>query len=291
MTRNSILLIDPYKNIADVYRILLEQEKFLLETAENLDEALQRLSMRHYSVIITEYFLPFDNMDRMIQRVKLDSPETYIIMVTDVIVDKTEYEKFFTVGLDDLILKPFSPEKILSHIRKGLKQRELTLEKQEVERQSIFDPITRQVEKFIFNPAYFMKSLRQEIKRAKRHQHPLSLLLIQILNKEKIGNRFENFCIELIQTVRTYLREEDVLSRDQETFGILLPETDQMGSQALAWRLSNLIQNHPTFKSDETLRTITQNLSFQTFTYPNNYIISKSLKTMVEEIDKEYPHH
>jgi len=33
--------------------------------------------------------------------------------------------------LDDLILKPYSPEKILVHIQKGLRQRELILRKQD----------------------------------------------------------------------------------------------------------------------------------------------------------------
>ena len=282
MTENWILIVDPYQSILDAYRMVLEREKYLVETSENLDEAFRQLSMRRYSVIITEYLHPFEDMCHMIQWVKQNSPETYIIMVTSLLIDETIYEKLFDIGLDDFILKPYSPVRILVHIRKGLRQSELILSKQELERQSLFDPITQHIQQFIFNSTYFKKCLRQEIKRAKRHQHSVSLLLIQIPNKEKLGDRFENFCIELVRILKTSIREEDMFGRDNGSFGIILPETNQVGSQALVRRLSNLIQTHPMFQSDLDLESIIQTLSFQTFTYPEKFIIPESLRTVLE---------
>jgi DNA-binding response OmpR family regulator len=69
----------------------------------------------------------------MIQWLKHQSPETYIIMVTHAEIDKTTYEALFEIGLDDLIFKPCPPERILVHIRKGIRQRDLILRKQEAE--------------------------------------------------------------------------------------------------------------------------------------------------------------
>ena len=282
MIENWILLIDPFQSILNAYRMVLERERYLVETSKDLDEAFQQFSMRQYSVIITEYLHPFEDMCHMIRWVKQDSPETYIMMVASLLIDETNYEKLFEIGLDDFILKPCSPEKVLVHIRKGLRQRELILKNQELERQSLLDPITQRIQQFIFNSTYFKKCLRQEIKRAKRHQHPLSLLLIQIPNREKLGERLENFCIELVQIVRKSIREEDMFGRNNGTFGIILPETNQVGSKALVGRLSNLIQTYPTFKSDQDLKSIIQTLSFQTFTYPENFVIPESLKTVLE---------
>ena len=291
MPQQSILLIDPFKNILNAYQMFLEQEKYLIETSENLDDALQRFSTRKHFFIITEYLPPFDDTYRLIQWVKQNCPETYIIMITQEIIDEIKYEKFFAIGLDDLILKPFSPEKILVHIRKGLRQRELILKKQELEKQATLDPITQQIQNFVFNTLYFKKCLRQEVKKAQRHQRALSLLLIQIPDIERIGDRFENFRKELAQILRKYTREEDMVGRHNGAFGIILPETDQVGSQVLVQRLSNLIQNHPEFKSDEALRPVTQTLSFQMFTYPDNFLIPESLKSVVEEINKESLRH
>jgi diguanylate cyclase (GGDEF)-like protein len=289
MPQNSILLIDPFKAILNAYRMVLEHEEYLVETSENLEEAFRRFSIKQHSVIITEYLLPSEDTHRMIQWVKRNSIGTYIIMVTNVTIDESEYETLFDVGLDDLILKPFSPRRILVHIKKGLRNRELILKKQELERQSTLDPITEQIQGLIFNDIFFKKCLRQEVRKAQRHQHPLSLLLIQIPNIKGIGDRIENFCIELVQIVRKYTREEDMVGRYNGAYGIILPETDQLGSETLAQRLSNLIQGHSAFKSDEALKRVTETISFQAFTYPDNFSIPESLKIGLEE--KRYPYH
>jgi diguanylate cyclase (GGDEF)-like protein len=291
MSEHWILLLDPFKNLLNAYRMILQGEKYLVETTINLEEASHRLSLRHYSIFITEYIPPFEDTYRMIQWVKQNLPETYIIMVTNAIIDDTTYEILFDIGVDDLILKPYSPEKILVHIKKGLRQRDLILKKQELETQSLLDPITQRIQQFIFNPIYFKKCLRQELKRAKRHQHPLSLLLIQIPAREKIGDRIESLYMELAKILKKYVREEDIVGKVNGNFGILLAETDQIGLQALVQRLSNLIQTHSTFQSDEVLRHIIQTLSFRSFTYPDQFSIPESLKIVFEEVDQEYPRH
>jgi len=284
----SILLIDPYKEILNAYRMILGEEKYVVETSKDLDEAFQRLSVRQYSVIITEYFAQFDEIYNIILWVKQHSPETYMIMVSNKIIEESKYETLFNIGLDEFILKPFPPEKILVHIRKGIKQRELILKNKELEKQSFLDPLAQQVQDYIFKPIYFKKCLKQEIKKARRHRRPISLLILQIQEREKIGDRFEKFCMELAKIIRVFIREEDLFSRDNGTFIILLPETDDVGSRVLAGRLSNLIQSHLPFQSDEVLKPIAQALSFQIFTYPDNFAIPKSLVPVVEDINKEY---
>jgi diguanylate cyclase (GGDEF)-like protein len=291
MSEDWILLLDPFKNLLYAYRMILEGKQYLVETAISLKEAFHSFSLRHYSIFITEYIPPFEDTYRMIQWVKQNAPETYIIMVTNAIIDDVSYEILFDIGVDDLILKPYSPEKILVHIKKGLRQRDFILRKQELEKQSLLDPITKQIQQFIFNPIYFKKCLRQELKRAKRHQHPLSLLLIQIPTQEKGGDRVENLSIELAKILRRYIREEDIVGKVNGNFGILLAETDQMGLQALVQRLSKLIQTHPTFQYDEALRQIIQTLSFRSFTYPDQFLIPESLRAVLEEVNKEYPRH
>jgi diguanylate cyclase (GGDEF)-like protein len=283
MAENWILIVDPFKNLLNAYRMILEEEKYFVETAFNLRDAYRLFEIRRYHVVMTEYFTPFETTHHMIQWLKQNTPEIYIIMVSNIIIDDTTYEKLFGIGLDDLILKPYPPEKILVHIKKGLRQRDLILQNQELERQSLLDPVTRQIQEFIFNSIYFKKLLRQEVKRAKRHQHPLSLLLIQIPTKGKIGDRFESLDIELAKIFRRFVRAEDMVGRENSNFGILLPDTDRSGSQAVVQRLSNLIQIHPTFQSDEVLRPIIQALSFQSFTYPKEFEIPESLRPALKE--------
>lgn len=291
MSYNSILLLDPYKSLLITYRKILEAQDYHVETVLNLDEAFQKCSLQQYTVFVTEYISPFEDICRMIQWLKHQSPETYIIMVTHAEIDNTTYEALFDIGLDDLIFKPCPPDRILVHIRKGIRQRNLILKKQEVEKQSLLDPVAIQIQQPIFNPTHFRKCLRQELKRAKRHQHPLSLLIIRLPDEAMMGERFELFCQELARLVRTYTREEDLVGRENGNFGILLPETDHAGSQALLKRLTRLIEKEQSFQADEALRPYSETLSFQTFTYPEEFLVPESLMSVLEEINKEYSHN
>jgi len=291
MSHHWILLLDPFKNLLNAYRIILEEEKYLVETALSLKDAYELLKERQYSVIITEYIPPFETTDDMIQWVKKKAPETYIIIVTNAIVDEKTYEKLFTLGVDDFILKPYSAEKILVHIKKGLKQRDLILKFRELERLTLLEPISERIQGFIFTTVFFKRCLRQEIKRAKRHHHPFSMLLIQMPAKEEIGDRFESFYMELVKIVRKYTREEDMVGRNNGGIGVILPETDQKGSQVLIQRLSDLINNHPSFKSDNVLKTYAKNLFFQSFTYPNQFVLPESLSPVLKDVNREYSHN
>jgi PleD family two-component response regulator len=291
MTSNWILLLDPFKNLLNAYRMILKEEKYQVETTLNLMDAYQLFKKRQYSVIITEYVPPFETTDNMIQWVKKKAPETYIIIVTNASIDEKTYDKLFTIGVDDFILKPYSPERILVHVKKGLKQRDLILKMQGLERLNLLEPITEKIQGLIFNITFFKRCLRQEVKKARRHHHPFSLLLIQIPNKEKIGDRFENFYMELVKIFKRHTREEDVVGKNNGEIGIILPETDQIGSEALMQRLLNLIHTYPQFKSDDILRSYIQTLSFQSFTYPVQFSIPEPLKAVLEEVDKEYLRH
>jgi len=283
-TQDSILLIDPFKNLVDVYRMILETEKFSVDSARNIDEASQRLSDRQYSIIITEYFPAIENSDQIIPRVKKNTPETYILMVTNKDIDIQNYANLFDSGVDDIILKPYPPEKVLVHIRKGLRQRELILRSQRLEEEIALDPISGQIKKNIFNRVYFRQCLRQELKRAKRHHHPLSLLLLPIPPRETIGDHYEFFYGEVAKILREYTREEDMVGRENGNLGILLPETDQSGSKVVLQRLADLIQ------SDKALGPMIKNLSFQSFTYPRDFGFPMFLKHVLEEIEKETSH-
>ena len=279
MPLNSILLVDPFRNLLNAYRIVLEEEKYLVETALNLKEAYEVLNKKQYYVIMIEYIPPFETTDYLIKWVKEKTPEAYIIMVSSAFVDEKTYEKLFDIGVDDFILKPYSPEKILVHVKKGLKLRNLILKTRQLEKMNILEPVAEHVQGVVFNPIFFKKWLRQELKRAKRHQHALSLLLLQIPVEKERSDLFDRFYIELLRIVRKSTREEDIVGRNDGDIGILLPETDEIGSRALMERLLDLIKGDPSFRSDEVLRPYAETLCFRSFTYPDQFALPESFGT------------
>jgi PleD family two-component response regulator len=280
---HSILLIDPFKNLVNAYHIFLAEEGYSVEVALNLGDAYRLVNKNRYDIMIMEYVSPFVDTEEMIDRVKKFFPDTYILMVTNATIDEETYERLFTLGVDDFILKPYSPDKILVHLRKGLKQRELILQLQELKRLNLLDRITEEINAPVFNRVFFEKWLRQELKKSKRHQHPFSLLLIRtgVEEREKLGDGFDRFYSELIRMIRRSSREEDVVCKNNGEISLILPETDEKGCEALMRRLSNIVQTHTPFKSDKVLKPFVQTLSFQSYTYPTQFEIPESLKRMI----------
>jgi DNA-binding response OmpR family regulator len=290
MPSDWILLLDPFRNLLNAYRMILEEEKYSVETALNLEEAYQLFGKRQYAVVVTEYCPPFGETDDMIRWVKKNAPETYIIIVTNASIDEKMYDNLFTIGVDDFIPKPYSPERILVHVKKGLRQRDLILRQQTLEKFSFLEPFAQEDQEAIFSIAFFKRCLRQELKKAKRHHHPFSLILIRLPSNGEIGSRFGDFYMDLVRIVRKHTREEDMIGKNNGEIGILLPETDRAGSETLLQRLSHIIHEDSQFKSDEILRSSIQAVSFQSFTYPNQFSVPEPLKALLEEVEKEFLH-
>jgi len=288
MANERILLVDPFKNLLHAYRMILEEEGFLVQTASNLAKAAELFRKNRYAVIITEYIPPIEAVEDMVRWIKKDSPETYTIIVTNTLVDENTYERLFAAGVDDFILKPYSPEKILVHITKGLRHKDLIRKIHELESLALLEPVTEKIQGLIFKPVFFRRCLRQEIKKARRHHRSFSLLLMQMPSKEEVGDRFDGLYTGLLRILKRHTREEDMVGKNDTEIGIILPETDEIGSKALIQRLLELIHAHPEFKSDNFLTAHIETLSFRSFTYPHQFAVPEHLRTVLEELEKEH---
>ncbi len=289
MPEKSICIIDPFENIFNVYRMILEEKGFAVHTFAELDPALQSCSSIAYSIIITEYFFPLEKMCHFIRSVKKLVSESYLIMSTSVIIDDPTYKKMFDAGLEDLLLKPYGQEKLMAHIEKGIKRQKIFLgNKRKAKENGGFSSI-QEDHPGVYGPAFFKKLIRQDIKKARRHQQPLSLILLKLPSKDRLGNRFGSFYTELIDLLRKSLREEDIIGRENGNLGIILDKTDEAGSRDLGRRLSKLIQTHPSFKANFSLQETLNELSFQYYTFPHQTNIPEFLTPLLKEMEVEFP--
>lgn len=289
MDQHSILLIDPFKNLLHTYRMILEEEKYSVETAADLNDACLLFEKSSYSVILVEYIPPLENFQKVIRWVREKAPEIYILMVTHESVDDRTYEKLFDSGVDDFIPKPYSPQKIILHIKRGLMQRGEKDRLKAYERLALLDPLSGDRDKPIFNHTFLKRCLRQELKKARRHHHAFSILLIRIQGQQKGGERYDHVYGELVRMIRKFIREEDLLVKNNGEIILLLPDTNQMGSQSLVWRLSHLFKTQSSLISEDLSRETAQPPSIQSFTYPGPFDLPGPLRAVIEEMQKEYP--
>ena len=124
-----------------------------------------------------------------------------------------------------------------------LEQRNRLLEA-EVERLRVYkdyaytDPLTE-----IPNRRFYFERLMQEVARARRYHHPLTLALVDLdwfkVINEQNGHRGGDQVLKFFaQFVRANLRQEDVLCRiGGDEFAILLPDTDTRNAAVLFERV------------------------------------------------------
>ena len=115
----------------------------------------------------------------------------------------------------------------------------------EVRKSSITDGLTG-----AFNHRYFYACLDEEYSKARRHNRPLALLMVDIDHFKRVNDAYGHLqgdavLTELAGMLMDSIREGNVVARyGGEEFVLLLPETDEEGALTLAERLRGLVENH-----------------------------------------------
>jgi DNA-binding response OmpR family regulator len=135
MPSETILILEKESHIQWTVKTLLENEKFIVIAVNSIDRALQNFSEFEVSGLITEYHIGHSCTLDTIRSLKNRYPDTYVMMITDEDVKEEKYEEMMNAGVDDYFLKPIPVAKILIHLKKGLKQRGICIQKKKVEDQ------------------------------------------------------------------------------------------------------------------------------------------------------------
>ncbi|MFQ6078109.1 MAG: response regulator [Thermodesulfobacteriota bacterium] len=286
MVRDRILLIDEDPNLLTCLKTLLEERNFEVETAQNRSQALNQLSRKSFPLLITEYLLEHADTRDIIRRVKTTSPDTSIIVVTGAVIDDILHEELVDFGVSDLFIKPYPIEDMAITVKKALKTRQMALGVKRLRKQLrltrtrfreasegyLLDPLTGSRECQIYNDRYLRDRFIRELKRARRHERYLSLLLLSLTSLEKVKGlgprKTDQYLIEIARVVRKNIRAEDTVARRRQGFALILPETETKGTQSVKQRLKGLIQAHPPFLSDPQFEQINRGLSFKSYSYP-----------------------
>lgn len=115
MNENKILIVDDDERIREMIKAYIRMEGYNIDEASDGIEALQIFKKNDYSLVILDIMMP--KMDgwsvcREIRKVS----HVPIIMLT---ARGEEYDKLFgfELGVDDYMVKPFSPKELLARIK------------------------------------------------------------------------------------------------------------------------------------------------------------------------------
>jgi DNA-binding response OmpR family regulator len=117
-----ILLLEGKRSIVWSSKTFLEERGYEVHTARSRREALDEISRHHFSALITEYILEGANTLNIVRQVKEANPESYVLLLTNVTLDRKAHEEVRAAGVDDYFIKPFPLEKILAFLEKGMRE-------------------------------------------------------------------------------------------------------------------------------------------------------------------------
>ncbi len=133
-TNAQILLIDDEPKSSRILLSLLSQDGYRVKNTQTGEEAFELLKKTKFDLIISDLLLPGVSGLDILKQVKVDSPETSVILITGNASAETAVEAM-KEGALDYISKPFNLERLRIQVAKALEKNRLLSENQYLRRQ------------------------------------------------------------------------------------------------------------------------------------------------------------
>jgi diguanylate cyclase (GGDEF)-like protein len=217
-------------------------------SVKNGREALKALDKSFFPIVLTDWEMPEMDGLELCRAIRKSGAARagyiYIILLTSR-DSKDDIIKGLEGGADDYLTKPFDPAELIARLNTARRilglERSLIEANEEIKILSITDPLTK-----CYNRGYLNDHLPQEIKKARRYGHNLSLILCDIDHFKNVNDTYghqvgDQVLKEIVRSVLDSVRNNvDWIARyGGEEFLIVLPETDIEGATSLAERLCN----------------------------------------------------
>lgn len=298
MSEGKILIVDDDGNTRNAYKDLFDGCGFDTCVAENENRALELLRSENCQAILLDLMVTSSALLSVAEKMKKEFPTVFIsIMIAD--PSPAMLKKAINAGIDDYLVKPLLPMRLIDGIKKGILRYKLEEENwqlrrnlEEIQAQNR-QWIMHDLETGVFNSQYFTERLDTEVKRAKRHEHWLSLLLCNLelgalgIGEEESNTSPADKILELLKVISGNIRDVDIIGRYNSGFAIILPETTLEGSSSLCSRLKKSMID--AFESpngnDNRLQDYSTklNVRFGVATYPLDSHLPKKLIKIAED--------
>jgi diguanylate cyclase (GGDEF)-like protein len=248
----SILLVEDEPTTRLMMSRQLKRAGYEMEVVSNGIQALEMLKKRFFPLLLTDWDMPEMNGVALCRAVRAMPLEGYVYTILLTAREgKANLIEGLAAGADDYLTKPPDDNELRARLNTG--QRILKLEQslRAANRQnhllSITDALTG-----TYNRRYLMERLPQEIERARRYGHPLSVVLCDVDHFKKVNDTYghqagdqvlESFARLLTGSVRSDI--DWVTRYGGEEFLIVLPETSVTDAVAFAEKMRAAIAAHP----------------------------------------------
>jgi len=137
-----ILLLEDDRILSQSIKELLEGESFVVDLAEDGEEAVELTYVNKYDLYLLDINVPKIDGFELLESLRDASDDTPTIFISAMIDIKT-MTKGFNLGADDYIKKPFDPEELILRISSKIKKETECIVYQDL----VYNPMTRELKK------------------------------------------------------------------------------------------------------------------------------------------------
>ena len=132
--RGKILIVDDEPTIRETLSLVLREENYQCELAENGAEGLNRVKEKNFDLIITDLKMPEMGGLELMEKVKTISPKTSVIIITAYASLESAIQAL-QFGAYDYIIKPLDFDDVILRINRLMEHRELLNENEFLRRE------------------------------------------------------------------------------------------------------------------------------------------------------------
>ncbi|MGN9164866.1 response regulator [Tissierellaceae bacterium HCP3S3_D8] len=117
---NKVLVIDDEKQIADIVKFNLEKEGYIVETANDGQEGIDKIYKWNPDLVILDIMMPVKDGFQVLKEIRADY-KFPVIMLT---AKEEEVDKVLglELGADDYVVKPFSMRELIARVKANFRR-------------------------------------------------------------------------------------------------------------------------------------------------------------------------
>jgi diguanylate cyclase (GGDEF)-like protein len=245
---NHILVVEDDPISRTLLQKILVHKGYEVTAVENGQQALTLYSTRFFPLVITDWVMPKVNGLELCRSIRERPLEGYVyILLLTAKNSRKDIIEGLESGADDYLTKPINEAELSARIKTG--QRVIELEtslrkaNEEIRLLSRKDHLTG-----CFNRRFLDDRLSKEIKRSKRYNHSLAVILVDLDHFKTVNDTYghqtgdqviKQFAAAIQKSIRNDI--DWVVRYGGDEFLIVLPETTFENGEIKAHRLQQMI--------------------------------------------------
>ncbi len=288
-----ILVVDDDIVSRTVVEKHLIKADFSVATAANGTDALTMFDHRFFPIVLTDWMMPGIDGPQLCRLIREKKTDGYVFIILITARDsKTDIVSGLESGADDYLTKPIHPAELVARINTGIRilklEQSLKKANEEIRLLSITDPLTG-----CYNRSYLTERFPQELRRALRYNHSLSVVLADIDHFKKVNDTHGHQAGDAVlkrfaQAINEQVRKKIdwVVRYGGEEFLIILPETGCGGAHTMAERLRCAVSELAIETEDNTI-TITSSFGGACVHFANRALQTVSMEKLINHADEQ----